>query len=470
MDHRRIELSCRSADNVNTLVQEGNARCNVVLCMAADRDDKTAVGSLAGARKVAWKHPDGAPVWAAVLSAHPDAQRFLHFVGGPTGHRLWSESPAGFTITSGKTHAEAYQWVVEHRTGHTYPITAVRMLRECGGIREGTCIDVGCGTGHLTVELAKRSKLRIIGLDVDPDMKPLFEEQVRQAGLQDRVSFVTGDAQKMPFPNDYADMIVSRGTLPFIPDLGKCLREVDRVLNPSGVAFLGGRYVYTPQQYKLPTEKLRQIVRDSAIAGAQVIEARGQWVKIVGLEAPPAARQVQAGPYLLAGRCLADYAITEGQCLLICRADGKLEQGLQEGFLELTQLQLTALYPNEDMATAARERIRTAKLDDRITCRIGDVATLPFPEASFDLVAGVGPMLIWSDRQKAMREIYRVLRPGGAALVGGRYLGMPDARKVSSQTLRNDATNTGIPSIRVHDDMGQWVEIRKGTKDRDFRD
>ena len=44
---------------------------------------------------------------------------------------------------------------------------------------------------------------------------------------------------------------------------------------------------------------------------------------------------------------------------------------------------------------------------------------------------------------------------------------MPDFRKVSSDTLRADAAKTRIPSIRVSDDMGQWVEIRKGTKDRE---
>ena len=69
-----------------------------------------------------------------------------------------------------------------------------------------------------------------------------------------------------------------------------------------------------------------------------------------------------------------------------------------------------------------------------------------------------------------MREVYRVLKTGGTALVGGKYLGMPEARKVSSEDLRASAARTGISSIRVIDDRGQWVEIRKGIRDRGLRD
>ena len=466
----RISLDLRPVVEVNALIQKNRTGCDVVVSMPVDAEKKTPLARLPGAKKVAWKHPGGTPVWAAAITGHPHAAALFRFLGGPTGHRLWSESEAGFTMTSGKTHAEAYRWVVEHRVGHTYPITAMRMLRECGGIREGVCIDVGCGTGHLDVELAKRSNLTITGLDIDPDMKPLFEKKVREAGLEDRISFVCGDAQKMPFPDDYADVIVSRGTLTFIPDIGKCLREVDRVLKPTGVAFLGGRYVYTPQKYKISTQALKKIVHDSGIAGAEVIQARGQWVKIVGPKAPEAARRVQSGPHLLVHRCIADYAITEGRCLLLCRGDGGLEQGLQQGFMEMTDLEITVLYPSEKVAGGAEKRIRQAKLTGRITCKAGDVHALPFDGSSFDLVAGTGPILLWGDRETAIREIYRVLRPGGAALVGGKYLHMPEFRKVSSKTLRKSAANTGIRSIRVTDDMGQWVEIRKGIKDRGFRD
>ena len=44
---------------------------------------------------------------------------------------------------------------------------------------------------------------------------------------------------------------------------------------------------------------------------------------------------------------------------------------------------------------------------------------------------------------------------------GGRYLGMPDFRKVASEVIREEAAATGLPGIRVSDDMGQWLEIRK---------
>jgi len=468
---RQVELTFLPAAEVNALTAKGSIGRDVVICMAAKKDAETALDSLAGAKRIAWKHPTGEPVWAVAVTEHPDAASFVRFAGGPTGHRLWSESKAGFTITTGKTHAEAFEWVVENRVKHTYPLTAMRMLAECGGIQEGLCIDIGCGTGDLDIEIAKRSKLKIIGLDIDPDMKPLFEKRVREAGFEKRLSFVVGDAQKMPFPDHHADAIISRGTLTFIPDIPKCLKEVHRVLKPTGVAFLGGRYLYTPREDRISTEKLAELVRQSGVPGVQVIDQRGQWVKIVGPQAPKAAATSGLGPHMLADRFIADYAITEGKCLLICGSDGEMQQSLQRGFAEATTMQITALYPSEEVAAQAAERIRKAGLSDRITCKVGTLAALPLADASFDAIAGVGPVLIFQkDQAKALREIHRVLRDGGAALVGGQYLGMPASRKVSSDALREIIAATRLPGIRVIDDMGQWVEVLKGVSDRVLQD
>ena len=463
-----VTVSFLSAAEVGELVGKKAAAADVVLCMPKDKDGETPVSSLPGAKKVAWKHPSAVPVWAAALTDRPEMAAFVRFAGGPTGHRLWSESKAGFTITSGKNHAEAFEWVVENRVKHTYPLTAMRILAECGGIKEGLCIDIGCGTGNLDVEIAKRSGLTIVGLDIDPDMKPLFEKRVREAGFEKRVSFVVGDAQKLPFPDNHADAIISRGTLTFIPDIPKCLREVHRVLKPTGVAFLGGRYLYTPQKYKVSTEKLRDLVAKSGVPGATVIDSRGQWVKILGAKAPSAAAKSGLGPHMLAGRFIADYGIAKGKCLLICGSDGGLQQALQRGFTELTDMEITALYSSKKVADEAAERIRKAKLADRIRCEVGSLASLPFEGAGFDAIVGVGPVLVFQkDKAKAMRELHRVLRNGGAAMVGGKFLHMPASRKVSSEALRKIAAETGISSIRVIDNMGQWVEVRKGVRDRD---
>jgi ubiquinone/menaquinone biosynthesis C-methylase UbiE len=364
-------------------------------------------------------------------------------------------------VRHGETQAAAYDRFVEEKLKLTYPATAARMLGECGGIREGICLDLGCGSGHLDVELAQRSKFKIIGLDIDAGMKPLFEKRIHEAGLDKRVTFVQGDAQKLPFPDHYADIIVSRGMLIFVPDIPQCLREVSRVLKPTGVAFLGGRYLYAPRKYKMSAEKLRALVADSGVAGAEAIDARGQWVKILGPQSSPAAREFGLGPQMLAHRIVADYGITQGRCLLICRGDGALEQALQHGLTDVTDFQITALYASEQLAQAAQARLQQAKLDRRIACQVGGVQALPFDAGRFDVVASVGCVPFWPDREAAMREIYRVLRPGGAGLVGGMYRFMPESRKVSSEALRQEAARTGIPSIRVYDDLGQWLEIRK---------
>ena len=48
---------------------------------------------------------------------------------------------------------------------------------------------------------------------------------------------------------------------------------------------------------------------------------------------------------------------------------------------------------------------------------VGDAASLPFPDGSFDLVVSTLSMHHWADPTAGLAEIGRVLRPGGRALV-----------------------------------------------------
>jgi len=53
-----------------------------------------------------------------------------------------------------------------------------------------------------------------------------------------------------------------------------------------------------------------------------------------------------------------------------------------------------------------------------LNCIRGDAYSLPFPDGSFDLVLSVTMFEFIHEPEKVLREIHRVLRPGGEVLIG----------------------------------------------------
>lgn len=72
-----------------------------------------------------------------------------------------------------------------------------------------------------------------------------------------------------------------------------------------------------------------------------------------------------------------------------------------------------------DMLDNARQRLRAAGLDDS-DLHLGDVRNLPFADGSFDVVLSLGVISYLADYRPALREIARLLRPGGTALISYR--------------------------------------------------
>lgn len=122
-----------------------------------------------------------------------------------------------------------------------YPALAQQIVEDYG-ITKGICVDVGGGTGHLGMELAKRTDLTVYNLDIDTDAVRLSGILVDEANLRGRVLPVEGDALNMPFKDGFADLVVSRGSIPFWPDREQGLRECYRILKPGGVAYIGGGF------------------------------------------------------------------------------------------------------------------------------------------------------------------------------------------------------------------------------------
>ena len=101
-----------------------------------------------------------------------------------------------------------------------------------------------------------------------------------------------------------------------------------------------------------------------------------------------------------------------------------LEVGCGPGHLSIRlardhELDVTGL--DLDPAMIERAGVNAARdptLNGRpLTFVVGDVAALPFEGSSFDHVVSTLSMHHWSDPAAGLREIHRVLRPGGRALI-----------------------------------------------------
>src|SRR5258708_27033921 len=65
------------------------------------------------------------------------------------------------------------------------------------------------------------------------------------------------------------------------------------------------------------------------------------------------------------------------------------------------------------MSGLARTHARGEQLEERVHFERGDVAHLPYPDQSFDVVVSPISMHHWFELEQPLRELYRVLRPGG---------------------------------------------------------
>ena len=141
-------------------------------------------------------------------------------------------------------------------------------------------LDIGCGTGHLTGEIAARGA-HAIGIDSSPDMI----EAAREA--YPRLKFQVEDAQNFAFPEQF-DAIFSNATLHWINEPEKAVQCIAAALKPGGrlVAEFGG-YGNVATILTATQEAIEELEGDWVESGGWYFPSIGEYASLLekhGLE------------------------------------------------------------------------------------------------------------------------------------------------------------------------------------------
>jgi len=94
-------------------------------------------------------------------------------------------------------------------------------------------LDIGCGTGVPTMELARLSDGEITALDIDRQSLEALNKKIEKAGIKDRVKAIKCSIFDMEFPDESFDIIWAEGSINVI-GFERGLKEWKRFVKANG--------------------------------------------------------------------------------------------------------------------------------------------------------------------------------------------------------------------------------------------
>jgi ubiquinone/menaquinone biosynthesis C-methylase UbiE len=103
----------------------------------------------------------------------------------------------------------------------------------------GPVLDVGAGTAQIPIELCRRhSSAEVAAIDLAEHMLQVGRDNVRRAGLDNRIRLERKDAKKMSYADGAFGAVISNSIVHHIPEPAAVFAEMTRVAAPGGLLFV----------------------------------------------------------------------------------------------------------------------------------------------------------------------------------------------------------------------------------------
>ncbi|MFX0029562.1 MAG: class I SAM-dependent methyltransferase [Candidatus Hermodarchaeota archaeon] len=110
-------------------------------------------------------------------------------------------------------------------------------------------LDIGCGTGLPTLELAELSNGEITGIDVDQEALDKLAIKIKNLGLSDRVKIYNRSIYDTKFKSESFDILWEEGVVHLL-DLKKTLTECSRIIKLNGFMVTGEATNWASRKFK----------------------------------------------------------------------------------------------------------------------------------------------------------------------------------------------------------------------------
>ena len=119
---------------------------------------------------------------------------------------------------------------------HYHKIASKLMEDVPNNIRGKDILDVGCGSGILTLKLLANGARKVMCVDISENMLKTLKNKVLSSGYDpDLIEVKTADAENLPFEDNSFDTVVSSMVFGLVPNQVKMLQEMVSVAKQGGV-------------------------------------------------------------------------------------------------------------------------------------------------------------------------------------------------------------------------------------------